>query len=69
MPQVSGATEWYSPCAFAVIRGRVESVRILLNHGGDATVRTRDDRALYEPAEEKGDEEIAGLLKQCCGKR
>ena len=33
------AEGWYTPLVLAVIQGRVESVRILLDQGADAAVR------------------------------
>jgi ankyrin repeat protein len=57
------AEGWYTPLAFAVVRGNMESVRVLLDHGADATLRAPDNRTLYEMAQEKGHEEIAALLK------
>jgi ankyrin repeat protein len=54
---------WYTPLVFAVVLGDAESVRILLDQGADARVRTPDGRSLYELAEEKGHQQIAALLK------
>ena len=61
------AEGWYTPLVFAVVQGRVESVRTLLSQGADATIRTPDSRTLYEFAREKGQEEIAALLKEALG--
>jgi len=58
------AEGWYTPLVFAVALGRAESVRILLQHGADATVRSPDGRSLGELAQEKGREQAADLLKQ-----
>jgi ankyrin repeat protein len=57
------AEGWYTPLAFAVIRGHTEVVHLLLDQGADATIRSPDDRRLYEIAQEKGHKQIAGLLK------
>jgi ankyrin repeat protein len=57
------AEDWYTPLVFAVIRGRLKTVQMLLEHGADASVCSPDNRALYEIAEENGHEQIAGLLK------
>ena len=57
------AEGWYTPLVFAVVQGRVESVRILLDQGADAAVRSPDGRTLYELAKEKGHQQIAALLK------
>lgn len=58
------AEGWYTPLAFAVAQGRVESVRVLLERGADVTVRAPNGRSLYDLAKEKGHEEIAALLKE-----
>jgi len=58
------AEGWYTPLVFAVVPGRVESVRVLLEYSADATVRSPDGRNLSELAQEKGHEEVAELLKQ-----
>ena len=57
------AEGWYTPLAFAVIRGSTEIVRLLLDHGADAAIHSPDGRRLYEIAQEKGLEQIAALLK------
>jgi len=57
------AEAWYTALVFAVVVGRIESVRILLDHGADAGVRAPDGRSLYELAKEKGQQQIAALLK------
>jgi ankyrin repeat protein len=58
------AEGWHTPLAFAVVQGRVDSVRTLLDQGADGTVRSPDGRSLYELAQEKGLEEITELLKK-----
>jgi len=58
------AEGWHTPLAFAVVQGRVDSVRTLLDQGADGTVRSPDGRSVYELAQEKGHEEITELLKQ-----
>jgi ankyrin repeat protein len=57
------AEGWYTPVAFAVIRERIETVRLLLAHDADTTVRAPDGRSLYEIAQQKGHGDIAALLK------
>jgi ankyrin repeat protein len=57
------AEGWYTPLVLAVVQGRLESVRILLDQGADAAVRGPDGHTLYELAKEKGHEQIAVLLK------
>ena len=58
------AEGWHTPLAFAVVQGRVDSVRTLLDQGADSTVRNPDGRSLCQLAQEKGHEEITELLKQ-----
>jgi ankyrin repeat protein len=58
------AEGWHTPLAFAVVQGRTETVRLLLERGADATLRSPDDRSLSAIAQESGHEQIAGLLKQ-----
>jgi ankyrin repeat protein len=58
------AEGWYTPLVFAVVLGRVESVRVLLEQGADAALRTPDGRRLDELAQEKGNKQVAELLKQ-----
>jgi ankyrin repeat protein len=58
------AEGWHTPLAFAVVQGRVDSVRTLLDQGADSTVRNPEGRSLYQLAQEKGHEEITGLLNQ-----
>ena len=57
------AEGWYTPLAFATIRGNTEMVRFLLDQGADAAIRSPDGRTLYYMAQEKGHERIAALLK------
>jgi ankyrin repeat protein len=57
------AEGWYTPLVFAVVQGRLESVRTLLDQGADVAVPTPDGRSLYELAKEKGHQQIAALLK------
>jgi hypothetical protein len=58
------AEGWYTPLVFAVVQGRTESVRTLLDRGADRTVPTPDGRSLRELAQEKGSQEIAEFLGQ-----
>jgi ankyrin repeat protein len=58
------AEGWHTPLAFAVVLGRVDSVRTLLDQGADGSVRNPEGRSLCELAQEKGHEEITELLKQ-----
>jgi ankyrin repeat protein len=56
------AEGWYTPLVFAVVQGRLESVRTLVDQGADVAVRTPEGRTLYELAREKGHQQIAALL-------
>jgi len=58
------AEGWYTPLAFAVIRGSMEMVRLLLDHGAGAAIRSPDGRRLYEIAQERGHQQIASLLME-----
>ena len=58
------AEGWYTPLVFAVVQGRTQSVRTLLDRGADRTVPTPDGRSLRELAQEKGYQEIAEFLGQ-----
>ena len=58
------AEGWHTPLVFAVVLGRIESVRVLLEQGADAALRTPDGRRLDELAQEKGNAQVAELLKQ-----
>jgi ankyrin repeat protein len=57
------AEGWHTPLAFAVTQNQREVVRLLLDSGADAKVRSPAGRSLYEIALEKGHEEVAELLK------
>ncbi len=56
------AEGWYTPLAFAVTLGKVETVRMLLNQGADDTIRSPEGKTLAEIARAGGHEEIAHLL-------
>ncbi len=53
---------WCTPLAHAVIRGRSEVVRLLLELGADRSVRAPDGRGLLEIARQGGRGEIVELL-------
>lgn len=57
------AEGWHTPLAFAVTRNQEEIVRLLLDGGADAKVRSPEGRMLHEIAIEKGYGDIAELLK------
>lgn len=54
---------WCTPLAHAVIRGRAEVVRLLLELGADKSVRAPDGRGLMEIAQQGEREEIVALLR------
>ena len=58
------AEGWYTPLVFAVIRGHFETVRALLDCGAEAAPSMTDGRSLYELAQERGQQEIAAVLKE-----
>jgi hypothetical protein len=57
------AEGWFTPLVFAVKFGHTDTVRLLLNQGADATIRSPEGRTLDEMALEKGQRGIAGMLK------
>jgi ankyrin repeat protein len=44
-------------------RGKMEAVRVLLEHGAEITFRHPDGRSLLQLARDEGFQEIAGLLE------
>ena len=56
------AEAWHTPLAYAVIRGREEIVRLLIERGADTTLRSPEGKTLYEIAREAGDEKVAMIL-------
>jgi len=54
---------WYTPLAWAAIKGDVETVRFLIGHGADVSVRSPEAKRLHEIVSHKGHAEIASLLK------
>jgi ankyrin repeat protein len=58
------AEGWYTPLVFAVVLGRLPSVRVLLEHGADTTLRSPEGRRLDELAQEKRHKQIADSVKQ-----
>jgi ankyrin repeat protein len=53
-----------TPLIRMVDRGKTEAVRILLQHGADATALNYDGRKLHQLATDKGHKEIAELLEK-----
>jgi len=55
-------TDWQTPLAFAVLRGRTAMVRLLLGRGARTDVADSDGNTLREIAHKSATEEIIGLL-------
>ncbi len=55
--------DWQTPLTRMVNRGKTEAVRVLLDHGADATARHPDGRSLLQTARDKGFDEIVALLE------
>jgi ankyrin repeat protein len=53
---------WHSPLVYAVVRGRAEIVRLLLNRGASAAVHSPEGKTLSEIAQSVGHREIAQIL-------
>jgi len=58
------AEAWQTPLAYAVTRGREEIVRLLIERGADATLRSPEGKALTEIAQKAGHREIARILDE-----
>ena len=56
------AETWHTPLAYAVMRGREEIVRLLIEHGAIATVRSPEGLTLSEIAQKAGHRGIARIL-------
>lgn len=56
--------DWQTPLCRMVARGKTEAVRVLLEHGADATARHRDGRTLLQLARDQGYEEIVSMLEE-----
>jgi ankyrin repeat protein len=52
-----------TPLVRMVVRGQTEAVRVLLDHGADASARDPNGRLVVEIARDRGFEEIARLLE------
>jgi uncharacterized protein len=55
--------QWRTPLAFAVILGKTDAVRALLDLGAEVDIRDPNKRTLPELARESGHDEIARLLE------
>ena len=58
------AEAWHTPLACAVTRGREEIVRLLIERGADATLRSPEGKTLTEIAQKAGHREIARILDE-----
>jgi ankyrin repeat protein len=61
------AEGWHTPLAYAAVRGRSEIVRMLLERGADATLRSPNGETLSEIARKAGQGEIALILEETTG--
>jgi ankyrin repeat protein len=61
------AEAWHSPLAYAVMRGREEIVRLLIERGADVTLRSPEGETLREIAQKAGHREIAVILDGAAG--
>jgi ankyrin repeat protein len=58
------AEAWQTPLAYAVTRGRAEIVRLLLEQGADATLRSPSGDTLQQIARKAGNDQVAEILAQ-----
>lgn len=61
------AAEWHTPLAYAVMRGREEIVRLLVERGADAMLRSPTGETQSEIAQKAGHREIALILDAAAG--
>ncbi|MEP5762249.1 MAG: ankyrin repeat domain-containing protein [Litoreibacter sp.] len=62
--QKSNVNDWATPLWFAVMNGRVDVVRFLLEHEADPTISDPKGRTISDYARDAGQDEIAELLKR-----
>lgn len=62
------AEAWHTPLAYAVTRGREEIVRLLIERGADATLRSLEGETLSEIVQKAGHREIALILDGAAGR-
>jgi ankyrin repeat protein len=58
---------WCTPLAWAVIANKADALRILLEHGADATITSPDGRTLDEMAAQAGRQQVAEVLEEYRG--
>ncbi len=56
------AEAWHTPLAYAVTRGCEEIVRLLIERGADATLRSPEGKTLREIAQKAGHQDVAMIL-------
>jgi hypothetical protein len=62
------AEAWHTPLAYAVTRGREEIVRLLIERGADATLRSPEGKTLSEIAQNAAHQVIALILDGAAGR-
>ena len=62
------AEAWHTPLAYAVMRGRGEIVRLLIERGAVETLRSPEGKSLSEIALKAGHREIARILDGAAGR-
>lgn len=63
------AEAWHTPLAYAVMRGREQIVRLLIERGADATLRSPEGKTLSEVAQKAGNREMALILDENTGEQ
>jgi ankyrin repeat protein len=61
------AEAWHTPLAYAVMRGQEKVVRLFIERGADATLRSPGGETLSEIAQKAGHREIARILDEAAG--
>jgi ankyrin repeat protein len=61
------AEAWHTPLAYAVMRGQEKVVRLFIERGADATLRSPGGETLSEIAQKAGHWEIARILDEAAG--
>ena len=56
------AAAWHTPLAYAVTRGDKEIVRLLIEHGADAMLRSPEGKTLSEVAQKADYRELTSIL-------
>jgi len=62
------AEAWHTPLAYAALRGRDEILRLLIERGAIATLRSPDGETLSEIVKKAGHQEIARILDGAAGR-